>query len=249
MLFTLLSVAFTACAPARHSETQAPPNGSSEAVSAEEAPRVDPLKAAREKARQRQAIIERLLDQAQEAVDDNRLTLPLHDNAYDRYAAVRILEPDNPQAVAGLESILLSYAELIRAALRKGNLAYSQQLLERAQSFYSGNSLLQDLAHDIQQAEALARQQAGLLQQQTAGSDEFLLPVKELTQKSPDVVELLTRIAERVRESRESVLILARTDAEGRWIYKQMNDAVPGYRIRGDIRIGASPKLQLLPPL
>lgn len=232
--------------------TQAPRQDAAQAPQqppAEETTSVDPQEAARRKAEQRQEMIDRLLDQAEEAVADNRLTLPLHDNAYDRYAAVRILEPDNARAKAGLDSILLSYAELTRAALRKGRLNDARQLLDRAESFYGGNPLLKDIEKDIQQAEALARQRAQRLQQQAADSDEFILPAQELSRKSPAVIDLLARVAERLRETDESILIRARTDAEGRWIYKQMSEAVPGYRIRGDIRVSSTPKLQLLPPL
>jgi hypothetical protein len=56
-------------------------------------------------------------------------------------------------------------------------------------------------------------------------------------------------VAQRVRESDETVLILARTDAEGRWIYKVMRESVGEYRIRGDIRITREPALVLQPPI
>jgi hypothetical protein len=42
-------------------------------------------------------------------------------------------------------------------------------------------------------------------------------------------------------------MIIARTDVEGRWIYQKMRDAVPGYRVRGDIKLGNPPRVQLVP--
>lgn len=60
---------------------------------------------------------------------------------------------------------------------------------------------------------------------------------------------MLEQLARRVSQSDESIMIYARNDAEGRWIYKTMKDAVGDYRIRGDIRISRQPALELLSPM
>ena len=52
-----------------------------------------------------------------------------------------------------------------------------------------------------------------------------------------------------MKNSGEFVLITSRTDDEGRWIYRQMQEAVPGYLVRGDIQLGSPPRVTLLPPL
>jgi len=48
-------------------------------------------------------------------------------------------------------------------------------------------------------------------------------------------------VARQIQASGGTFLIRARTDEEGRWIYKTMKDAVSGYRLRGNIEAAATP--------
>ena len=196
-----------------------------------------------------QALIEALLAQANAALADQRLTLPIHDNAYDRFQAVLILDPANEPAAAGLQTVLLRYAELARAAARSGRIGEARELVERAADYYPDNPLLQELAGEIVSAEERARRQLQRLSEQDLRGEEFVLPAHELSRRSQAIIDLLAKVAERVQETDESVLIMARTDAEGRWIYKQINEAAEDYRVRGDIRLTSTPKLRFMPPL
>ena len=45
---------------------------------------------------------------------------------------------------------------------------------------------------------------------------------------------------------RSRFVIVARNDAEGRWIYKSMQQAIEGYRLRGNIKMGKRPKVTLI---
>lgn len=208
-------------------------------------------RAARERERQarRAALIRSLLAGADSALADDRLTLPEHDNAYDRFAAVRLLDADNAEAEAGLQSVLLRYVQLIRSALRDGRVEEAQALLTRARDYFGDNPLLAEAQQHVAAAQEQAHQRLQVLNQQTLQDAEYPLPAAELSSRSQEMVEFLSRIAHRVQETNESVLIYARSDAEGRWIYRQLNEAVPEYRVRGDIRIAAQPSLQLLAPL
>ncbi|MFC6981009.1 hypothetical protein [Microbulbifer taiwanensis] len=62
-------------------------------------------------------------------------------------------------------------------------------------------------------------------------------------------MELLRGAAQRIRRGELRVIIVARNDAEGRWIYQQLREAVPGYRVRGDIKLGSPPRLLLIQPV
>jgi tetratricopeptide (TPR) repeat protein len=242
MILSVMALASCAAKPEREA---AEPAAAEEPVQ-----EVDSAQQAQEAARERRrALVNRLLDQASDALANNRLTLPEHDNAYDSYSAVLLVDPGNEKAQAGLRSIVLAYAELIRDALRRGRLGEAQQLYRRALSYFPDNPLLEDLKQTVEEAQAQAERQQLRLAEQGVDSDKVDLPAQELARRSDAVKELLAKVAERVRDTDESVLIMARTDAEGRWIYKQMNEAVPGYRIRGDIRLASEPKLRLLPPL
>ena len=54
---------------------------------------------------------------------------------------------------------------------------------------------------------------------------EFKLSVSELQNRSDNVAVQLEKIALIVEEHNASVVIAARSDKDGRWIYKQLNDA------------------------
>ncbi|WHI48901.1 hypothetical protein [Microbulbifer sp. VAAF005] len=74
------------------------------------------------------------------------------------------------------------------------------------------------------------------------------LPAGELAARSAGLVEQLQRVAGRIRSEQLRVIIVARSDAEGRWVYQQLREAVPGYRVRGDIKVGNPAKLILIKP-
>lgn len=202
-----------------------------------------------EREQQRQGRINNMLAAAHNAYADNRLTLPAHDNAFDRYAAVLLLDPDNREAKAGLQAVQLSYVDLIRTALRDNRVDEARRHLQQAQQYFSGSLLLDDLQKEIGRAQERYRQQLVRVSEQDLQGELFPLPAQELSRKSIEIRGFLAKVARRLEDTDESVLIMARTDAEGRWIYQQMNDAVPDYRIRGDIRVTSTPQLQLMPPL
>ncbi len=195
-----------------------------------------------------------LLKQAQEAFRKARYTTPQHNNAYDKFHSVLLLNPDNAQARAGLQAILLRYSRLVRTALESGRVKAASAYLHQAELFYPANALLMDLKKEIYRVKASYAQRQSTLQN-TAPKAQFSvhedvgLPERELSAKSEAILDLLVDIGKRLRDSDESVLIFARSDREGRWIYKQLKHAAEGYRVRGDIRIARAPKLRILPPL
>lgn len=194
---------------------------------------------------QKQQVVDGLLAQAERDVLAGRLTSPYGHNAYDRFQGVLRLQPGNLQAISGLQLILMRYVSLGRQALKRDKPAQAKQWLGRARKITQTNPLLEELQSAI--AESLARQsqQRSLAKQ----GDEILLNVSDLSARSSAIKSLLQRVADRIRQSDESVLIVARNDAEGRWLYQQLRQAASGYRIRGDIRVESTPKLRLLPPL
>lgn len=208
----------------------------------------EPVLSAAEKARL--AMEQKFLAEAETAFRAGYLTEPAHDNAYDRFQSVLMLNPDNSVARAGVQAILLNYTDRIRNALKEGHGGFAASLLHKAELYYPANPLLMDLKKEV--ARLKAREEEMILSTENISDDarmEFPLPPGALSRKSQTVADYLSRIAQRVKETDESIMIYARTDAEGRWIYGQLKDAVPGYRVRGDIRIAQSPKISILPPL
>jgi hypothetical protein len=70
-----------------------------------------------------------------------------------------------------------------------------------------------------------------------------------LSARNENIKNQLKALANRVQESKEFVLIYARNDAEGRWIYQQMRKASEDYRLRGNIKRHKKPRLVLAAPL
>jgi len=86
-----------------------------------------------------------LLNQAQAALADYRLTIPANDSAYYYYGRVLSLRPDNAAAAQGLNEIVSRYRMLIRSAMDDGDYAHARELIERALRVRPGDPQLKRL--------------------------------------------------------------------------------------------------------
>ncbi|MCX2778398.1 N-acetylglucosaminyltransferase [Microbulbifer thermotolerans] len=182
--------------------------------------------------------VEFFLDRAEEALHQGLLIYPAGASAYDYYLRARQLDPDNRRAAGGIQAIVIEFVERARNALRKRSFGEVNTYLSRAEELAPGNPLVMEVRAQL--ARELSRARQDLPQ-----GESLELPVGQLDAKSDAVVALLHRAAERIRNDGLRVIIVARTDAEGRWIYQQLREAVPGYRVRGDIKLGSPPRLLL----
>lgn len=203
-----------------------------------------------------EALEAKLLFQAEQAFRQKRyLPIAAKDNAYDRFHSVLMLNSDNSTAKAGLQAIMLSYSDRIRRLMEADRLDSAQNILTQVETYYPANGLLLELKKGIdEQRRAQAKQlviasESSIEEPKQQRYEEIKLNPKDLSSKNDSAVELLNAIALRLQTTDESVMIYARNDAEGRWIYKQMKSAVKGYRVRGDIRYSKSPKIRILPPI
>ena len=73
-----------------------------------------------------------LLRTAAADVDALRLTTPAGDNAFERYQKVLAVEPDNEDAVRGLEVIVIRYVTLANTALSNGEIDKAEHYLDSA---------------------------------------------------------------------------------------------------------------------
>lgn len=189
-------------------------------------------------------LIDVVLKKADDAFIAERYTQPAHNNAYDRYRAVLMIDPENARAKAGLLAVRDAYLALAEQELTGGS--------EQHARYFAG--LLKELYVGDEKVVALNRRVSALPPKPMPEVSNYFikelpLPEKALAQRGPDIKALLVQVAQRVEQSRESVIILARNDAEGRWIYQQLNAATPDFRVRGDIRIAAKPAIHLQEPL
>lgn len=201
-----------------------------------------------------------LLRQAERALYNDRLLLPAEDNAYDRFQAVLKLQPGNAQAKTGLQMIAMRYIEMGRTALRHSRLSEARIYAQRARQVYPDNPLLREFEqaladaqrHQAQAAVAAAPPPSASSGAGSAGAtsdSEYLLSIAALSKRGDEIKAVLGQIAERIKSSDEVILIVARSDEEGRWLYREMKKAAEGYRIRGDIKVGSPPKVVVYPPI
>lgn len=187
----------------------------------------------------REEHIQTLLYRADTALAKGRLLLPDYDNAYDRYAAVLLMDKDNREAQAGLQAIVLRYLDMARDAAQRSRVDEAESYLTRAGQIMPDNPAVQTLV-------AAEREKMKSKPEAMTTGEGIRLDVGALRAESEDALQELAEIARRAREEDKMVLIVAGTDAQGRWIYQQMREQVPGYLLRGDIRVGSPTRVEFI---
>lgn len=191
-----------------------------------------------------QQLIDIVLAKADAAFAAERYTQPAHNNAYDRYRAVLMIDPANARAQAGLMAVRDAYVTLAEKELDNGSAQHARYFVGLLKELYQGDEKVAVLTKRLGAVPATPMPEVS-----NYFIKELPLPVAALSARGADIKALLKQVAERVEASRESVIIHARNDAEGRWIYQQLNAATPDFRVRGDIRIASRPAIHLQEPL
>lgn len=173
----------------------------------------------------------------------NQLLTPVNDNAYDYFRAAIKLDPQSDRARGGLQGIVMRYVDLARQAAARGNYSQATTMLNNARIVDPENLLIKEVAAGITEQ----IKSAPPVESYRGGSNEFLLDANMLGKDDPQIIAKLTEIAQKLKATNSLAIIIARTDVEGRWIYQKMRDAVPDYRVRGDIKLGSPPRVQLVP--
>jgi hypothetical protein len=191
-----------------------------------------------------QKVIHRLLAEADYCLSRNQLLNPIADNAHDRYRSVLLMEPENERAKLGLQAIALRFVDQAQTAAKRGNLSEANTMIKYAKSI-DNNAVVQDAANSLRKQ--LVNIPAAKAYVPSEG--EVVLDAKMLQSKDPQLTTQLVGMAQKAKQTDQFVLIIARTDADGRWVYQQLRNAVPGYLVRGDIRIGSPARVKLVKTL
>jgi tetratricopeptide (TPR) repeat protein len=175
--------------------------------------------------------IRRLLQSARYAMTDGQLIEPAGTSALAWYDRALLIDPQNPEARYGLESIVDQLVERARAAAEARRFDDAERLLAQA--------LLVDPGHHAVRP-ALAQVQ--LLE--TARRNVFRLDPKALDARSANVLTTLREAGQASRSPGCRAIIRARNDAEGRWIYQEMSAAPGRDRIRAELLIAGAPSIE-----
>jgi hypothetical protein len=201
--------------------------------------------------------VDLMLMEANQAFDRNRLMKPKSDNAYDRYRQILDIEPNNLAAKAGIKHISRRYLTLAKEAFDRGNVRVAQDYLYQSQKIAPNYSGARAMAAYFKQYRPAAITPASggdktavptpLPAAETDQQyNEYLLNSSDLMAKNARAEARLAEISQLASQWQSRLLIVARNDAQGRWIYQQLKQKAAGYRFRANIEVGKLPRVVLL---
>lgn len=182
-----------------------------------------------------QRMIADLLYEGIKALNANRLLTPPDISAHAYFSRVLAIEPGNAVALKGLQDIVAQYLLLADQAGRQGQFDSAKTYLRRAEQV--------DRAH-----QGIAGAWVRLEKEMKSNDVVHSINGRELANKSATLTEELGKIGIQARDSGAFFLITAPSDVQARWIYTQMQAAVAGHRLRGNIELGDSPTVRLIVP-
>jgi tetratricopeptide (TPR) repeat protein len=86
---------------------------------------------------------------AKKAMKAARFTTPSRDNAYKYYQMVLAIEPDNAEALAGLQKIVDRYVRFLEQARSEGKLNTAKRTLQKAESVLPDDPKLQSIRAEL----------------------------------------------------------------------------------------------------
>src|SRR5262249_42968196 len=170
--------------------------------------------------------LDRLLTLGDAALKANRLLTPPGDCAYDYYRDALAVAPNHPSALAGLDRIVDRYVAMANDAIQRGRYDRANNLLERARFINPDHEGI-----------ATADQQIKLLQ--SSDRRRIALDGASLSARSSEMSASLAKLGVEAKADNAWVVITARSDEEGRWIYQQLRTAPGERRIHAELVIGA----------
>ena len=194
------------------------------------------------------------LGEAGWAFEKDKLTTPKGDNAL--YYLNRVLQkqPNNPQALQALEKLVQRYFVLLRSSLNQGKVAQARVFLTRAIKVlpkHSEYGAMQTLI-DSQKASKLVAQPVKAVETIAPPTllpamriQKLQLPLHQLKQQDAGLAQWLVNIAVISQDLEATMLIVAPTDAQARWVYRMMNGADPDKRIRANIKRGKVARIEV----
>lgn len=177
--------------------------------------------------------LDALLEQGDRALKDGRLLTPIDDCAYDFYRQALVVAPDHPAALHGLERVAERYVAMAEQAAEKGRYQNARSMLERARI----------VDPDLDSIDAM---EAQIKMRSTARRQTATLDAQQLSDRGGALIGRLKALGAQAKAQDSWVIIRARNDAEGRWIYQQLADSPGSRRIRAELTLGAPPAVDLL---
>jgi hypothetical protein len=174
-----------------------------------------------------------LLDAGDAALADDHLTFPFEGSAWDYFERVQKLDPDNAEAARGIERIAERYIALAIEAADRQSFASARSLLRRAILVLPDHPNIEPTELQLRLLESAER-------------EKIVLDRKLVSSRDEDISQTLDGIGTAARRPECRITIDARSDEEGRWLYKMLNLSPGEQRIRASMQIASPPSVHLL---
>ena len=184
------------------------------------------------------------LGEAGWAFEQDKLTTPKNQSAYYYLSQVLAKDPNNPQALAALDKIVQRYYELLQSSLAQDRVAQARVYLSRAKKVIPKHKQLMTMralidGHAVQKPVAVVSVPEASMPETALPAmrnQKLLLPAKLVKQQDKILAQWLVIVASKAQTLEATMLIVAPTDAQARWLYQTMNGADPDQRIRANIK-------------
>ena len=175
-----------------------------------------------------------MLEQGDDALKAGRLLTPIDDCAYDYYREALVVAPDHPAALHGLQRVAERYVGMAEQAAESGQFDTARSMLEHARIVDPRS----------RQHRRRAKRRSNCAAPRNAITSRST--PSNSSSRSAELSAQLKTLGAKAKAHDAWVIIRARNDAEGRWIYQQMADAPGDRRIRAELTLGAPPGVDLL---
>lgn len=194
-----------------------------------------PSQAALDDAERERRYVADILYDGMRALRADRLMTPAENSAYHYFNRALAFDPGNTVALDGLQEIAMRYVQLADTAARQGQFDNAESFLRRAAQVDGDLPAIATGRQNLEAARAQTHSVHTLNNRELAGRQETLS-------------QRLREIAALVAENDTFVMITAPNDEQGRWIYAQLQESLPGSRLRADIEIGDQASIRLVLP-
>lgn len=174
--------------------------------------------------------IDNLLQAAQQAYKEDKLTTPEGDNAFEYYNQALKLDPTNQMAQAGISSIVDQYLAWALDHIDQGNFDRASRYIKRAERVDENHPSIAVVKNRISEGQQQSVQVFYLNQSAVRTRNRGRLP--------------LDTIVDEIVKLKPFVTIRAPDDPTGRWLYQLLNDQV-SFRIEAEFEINREPSITL----
>ena len=188
------------------------------------------------------------LGEAGWAFEKDQLTTPKAKSAYYYLSKVLAKEPQNPLALAALEKIVQRYYVLLKASLNKGKIEQARVFWSRAKKIIPKHNELAKMRALIENRNV--KQQMIVVSEPVTElpalrTQNLLLPAHLIKQQDKQLAQWLVVLAKKTHGLQATLLIVAPSDTQARWVYQAMNSADPEQRIRANIKHSRPARLEI----